>query len=88
MCTNSKSNSDQSHCLKMQHYVNSKYRRARSDGGSEDDIPLAKLKEKNQSRQNRIHEEQKYIPIDSEDSTNSYFSGSEEMEVGDTSCPI
>ena len=81
--SSSESDSDLGHCPKRRGYVTERYRRARSDSSSEDDIPLAELRDKIRSRQNWINEEDKHIPIDSGDSIESYFTGPEDMDVND-----
>ena len=86
--SSSESDTDEGQYHKRQGQLSKRYRRARSDSSSEDDIPLAELREKIRSRQMRVNEEEKQLPINSDDSTESYFTGMEEMDTRDISLSL
>ena len=67
---------------KRQGHLSKRYRTARADSNSEDDLPFAELREKNRSRQQRVKQEEKQL-LDSSESTESYFTGMEDMESSD-----
>ena len=59
--SSSESDTDEGQDRNRQGQLSKRYRRARSDSSSEDDIPLAELREKIRSRQMRVNEEEKQL---------------------------